>query len=76
MATKTVTIPASAEHAGLYSVTVELEWTCPQCGGPRGEVYSGFSFDGSRRLSVDCWQNPCGHVDTYAAVRKEAFTNA
>lgn len=29
------------------------------------------SYDGSRRLACDGWTNPCGHVDTYAAVRVE-----
>ena len=35
-------------------------------------VYRTLSFDGSRRLGCDGWHNPCGHVDSYADVRKEA----
>lgn len=69
---RTVTIPERAEHEGFHSVTVSLRWVCPKCGGPRGEVYPALSYDGSRRLSVDGWSNPCGHVDSYAACRAEA----
>lgn len=66
-----VTIPAYETHHGLYSMTVTISATCPKCGGPRGETYKGFSYDGSLRLVVDCWKNPCGHVDYYEDVRKE-----
>lgn len=67
---RVVTIPATAEHAGFQSMTVELPWTCLVCGGPRGEPYKGLSFDGSRRLAVDLWKNPCGHNETYGLVRE------
>jgi hypothetical protein len=66
-----VTIPARLMHEGLYAVTVEIADTCPVCGGPRGEPFKGLSYDGSRRLEVDCWRNPCEHVDRYDAVRRE-----
>lgn len=72
MTTRTVTIPAREEHAGYHAREVTLEWVCPVCGGPRGEPHSGLSYDGSRRLYVHQWDNPCGHVDRYAAVRVEA----
>jgi len=72
---KTVTIPATATHEGHYKRTVILKWECPICGGPRGELFEGLSYDGSRRMTVHCWKNPCGHVDTYDAVRAEAQTN-
>lgn len=68
---KTVYIPAREEHDGFHGVHVTIDWICPECGGPRGDVYKT-SFDGSRRLHVDGWKNPCGHVDKYSAVRKEA----
>jgi hypothetical protein len=70
--TRTVTIPRCDEHDGFHSVTVTLLWRCPRCGGPRGEVFRTISYDGSRRLGCDGWKNPCGHVDYYSAVRREA----
>jgi hypothetical protein len=51
---------------------VELDWICPVCGGKRGEVYRTLSYDGSLRVNCDGWQNPCGHVDKYPDVLKEA----
>ncbi len=74
--TKTVRIPGCDEHAGWHSVEVTLLWECPTCGGPRGEVFDGLSYDGSRRLGVHRWNNPCGHVDGYGAVRREAGLRA
>lgn len=65
-----VTIPASAEHEGIFAITVRLPWTCIHCGGPRGVPASSLSYDGSRRLHVDGWSNPCGHVETYSQVRE------
>jgi hypothetical protein len=68
--TVTVTIPAREEHEGLYSITVTLPWVCLVCGGPRGETHQSLSFDGSRRMSVDGWSNPCGHIEKYSMVRE------
>lgn len=76
MAKRTVTIPARDEHQGWQSMEVELEWICPVCGGPRGEPHSAISYDGSRRLHCDGWENPCGHVDKYANIRIEAVRAA
>jgi hypothetical protein len=69
---RTVRIPGSDDHAGWYATAVTLLWECPRCGGPRGEVEAAVSYDGSRRLGCDGWSNPCGHVDGYAALRREA----
>lgn len=66
-----VTIPSSQEHSGYGLVTLEISDNCPICNGPRGKVFGTHSFDGSRRLNVDGWNNPCGHIDTYAAIRNE-----
>ncbi len=67
-----VTIPSCLQHEGYYSMRVELPPRCPVCGGPRATTTTpGLSFDGSRRLAVDTWANPCGHVDGYADVRAE-----
>lgn len=54
---------------------VVLEWVCPQCGDMRGEPRPAISYDGSRRLGVDGWSNPCGHIDYYSEIRKEVRAN-
>ena len=70
--TRTVHIPGSDQHAGLFLTAVTVVWECPACGGPRGDVARTISYDGSRRLGCDGWSNPCGHIDTYSSVRREA----
>jgi hypothetical protein len=72
MGTLIVEIPRMQEHNGYPGnlMRVEIDDKCPVCGGPRaGELYRGLSYDGSRRLSVDCWINKCGHVDKYEQIR-------
>ena len=66
---RTVTIPGRELHEGLYARRVTLPWVCLHCGGPRGEPFESSSYDGSRQLYVDSWNNPCGHVETYAEIR-------
>ncbi len=68
-----VTIPSCEQHEGFSSITVTISDYCPKCGKKRGidTIHKGFSYDGSRRLVVDCWTNPCGHVDKYSEVREE-----
>ena len=73
---RTVRIPGSDDHDGQHLISVALRWECPACGGPRGMVRPAISYDGSRRLACDGWTNPCGHVDTYTAVRREAAAAA
>ncbi len=68
---RTVRIPGSDDHAGHHLTTATLRWVCRACGGPRGDIRPAISYDGSRRLTCDGWTNPCGHIDTYAAVRLE-----
>ena len=70
-----VTIPSIEEHAGYpgNKMTIEISDFCPVCGEKRGEPYPTISYDGSRRLDVDGWKNPCGHIDKYSAVREEYF---
>ena len=72
---KSVYIPAREQHEGFYGVAVLLRWTCPTCAGPRGEIHPARSYDGSRILTVDGWENPCGHVDKYSTCLLEAATN-
>lgn len=66
---RSVTIPACETHEGLYAVTLRLPWICIHCGGPRGTPFETISYDGSRRLGVSGWRNPCGHVEKYSEVR-------
>ena len=52
--------------------TIDIMNTCPVCHGPRGEpTLRPFCEDGYH-YSVDCWANPCGHVDSYNDVLAEA----
>jgi len=70
-----VEIPDREMHEGFHRMTVEIADNCPQCGAQRGtRRWRGFSYDGSRRMEVDCWQNECDHVDKYSAVRAEIAT--
>lgn len=68
---QTITIPACQQHEGYRGnlLTIEVDWNCLICGAERGEVFETLSYDGSRRLAVSGWQNPCGHVETYTEVR-------
>lgn len=51
---------------------VTIPTVCPRCGGPRGEVRGhNFCSDGEW-AHVNVWDNPCGHVDMYADVIREA----
>lgn len=68
--TRTITIPACRDHAGWHEATITVPWLCIVCGGPRGEAFDTISYDGSRRLGVSGWTNPCGHVESYAAIRE------
>ena len=71
-----VTIPATKQHEGIFSMTIDIADTCPQCGAKRGvKRWNGFSYDGSLRLVVSCWENECGHIDTYDNVRQEYFNS-
>lgn len=65
----TVTIPGCRDHGGLHSIKLSLPWVCRVCGGARGEPFDSLSFDGSRRLIVHSWNNPCGHIEKYQDVR-------
>jgi hypothetical protein len=72
---KSVIIPAQEQHAGMFIWAVRLDWVCPVCGGPRGELFQTLSYDGSRRLNCSGWVNDCGHIDKYNDVRAEALAN-
>lgn len=77
-ATPTMTVDIPGESASLdgsatrpiHRVTIGV--ICPRCGGRRGEAHDGIIYDGSLRMHVSVWENPCGHVDDYRDVLKEA----
>lgn len=52
--------------------TVEISTKCPVCGGKRGKPANLNQVDDGEYYSVDVWTNPCGHVDYYEDVVKEA----
>lgn len=69
-----VEIPTKVEHCGnpMFLRMFEIKNECPVCGAERGvKRWKGFSYDGSKRLVVDCWQNACEHIDVYSDVVKE-----
>ena len=71
-----VEIPIIAQHAGLnfYVRKIEIQDFCPKCKMPRGKntIHKVRSYDGSRFVICDGWENPCGHIDKYSDVIKEA----
>lgn len=73
---RSVYVPLVSEHQGYFGGMIVLEWHCPKCGGPRGEVFKTRSYDGSRILDCDGWVNPCGHIDKYADMVAEANITA
>lgn len=52
--------------------TVTISATCPRCGGPRGEARNLNQYDDGVHYSTEVWDNPCGHVDLYVNVLREA----
>lgn len=72
---KEVEIPACECHQGIYKLKVKLNWSCPICGKPRGNIRRVKSYDGSQFIFCDGWINLCGHIDKYSQVRKEAMLN-
>ena len=71
-----VRIPIVENHGGFsgYVQQVEIAELCPKCGKPRGKntIHNVRSYDGSRFVICDGWTNPCGHIDKYSEIRKEA----
>lgn len=51
----------------IKTVTLEVPWACPKCGGPRGEPVMGMNGD-----DVHGWESPCGHPDTYTRAIEDA----
>jgi hypothetical protein len=55
-----------------YSKAVEIADNCPTCGKRRGTPYDYNFCEDGEWFSVDKWDNPCGHLDTYRECLKEA----
>lgn len=51
---------------------VEISARCPRCGGPRGERRGMNQCDDGAFYWVQVWDNPCGHLDRYENVVREA----
>jgi hypothetical protein len=51
---------------------VTISAFCPVCGGRRGEPQDLKQHDDGVSYWVQIWDNPCGHVDLYEDVVKEA----
>ncbi|UQA95731.1 hypothetical protein [Streptomyces halobius] len=62
---------SGGDYVGVWVTTVMIAAVCPVCGGPRGEAVPYRFCEDGEWYSVDRWSNPCGHVDTYAAVLAE-----
>jgi hypothetical protein len=54
-------------------VTITISDQCAVCCGPRGTPVKRAFFEDGESYSVDCWMNPCGHLDSFAAVIEEAW---
>jgi hypothetical protein len=55
-----------------YPVQVEISDNCPVCGGPRGKLIGHNFHEDGESYFVHRWDNPCGHIDKYADVYREA----
>lgn len=64
--------PENSYNYGPFLKTVTIGTHCPECGERRGEpVWQSYWEDGEP-YAVHNWDNPCGHVDMYADVLREA----
>jgi hypothetical protein len=48
-----------------YPMQVIIDNNCPKCGQKRGEPYPYRFCEDGEWFTVDKWDNPCGHIDTY-----------
>ena len=58
-----------------YPKTIEINATCPKCGQPRGNPISKRFCEDGEWFDIDCWVNPCGHVDMYKDCLLESEKN-
>lgn len=55
-----------------FPVDVQISIKCPACGGDRGMPKPHHFCEDGDWMTVDAWENPCGHKDLYADVLREA----
>lgn len=55
-----------------YPKTITIGDYCPVCGAKRGERYNHRFCEDGEWFDVDRWDNPCGHIDMYAACYAES----
>lgn len=53
-------------------VEVTVPWVCCTCGEARGEPFGHNFHEDDVWMHCDRWENPCGHIDKYADVLKQA----
>ena len=51
---------------------VTISKICPRCGSKRGKPKLIRQYDNGDYRYIHTWDNPCGHVDKYSEVLKEA----
>lgn len=56
----------------VHPITVEIADNCPRCGLKRGVPSWIRQCEDGDWYDVNVWKNPCGHVDMYRDVYKEA----
>lgn len=61
-----------ATHYRVITTKATVACECPKCGGPRGEPESRNFYDDGDTYTANVWTNPCGHIDMYDDVLKEA----
>lgn len=66
--------PWGSGYTNPRVVTVEIADYCPvpDCGAKRGEPFGMNQCDDGAYYWVQGWYNPCGHLDMYEAVIREA----
>lgn len=56
-----------------FPMNIEIENQCPICGGDRGNPKPYRFCEDGEWFTVNRWENPCGHLDTYGAVYLESL---
>lgn len=64
--------PWGSGYTDPVTRTVAISAYCPRCGEKRGEPTGQNQCDDGAFYWVQVWANPCGDVDRYADVIKEA----